>query len=287
MPAKKNPINTGGVRGSTVRDGKIYPKGVAKTKVITPKRSSIKSSIIQKHASNNKITEENLTISQEDWSNDPIYHIAEWERNGYNDSDFYALQYNARTGALRSREVGTTRFAGPIERHPFIKDAPEDVQALAIENLAISNAESTERMLRYSLDDFLKNNVPAVGREVKIVRGRKIPKGTLGVIAWRGQDNYRSNRWTKFERFGIDTEEVDESGRPIRVFVPDDYVECTDKYEIDEDKVKEVYTKTYEAISNSGKSNINNLHSYARLGEALVFGRRQPEECLKYLRKVP
>ncbi len=42
MPAKNNPVYTGGVRGSTVtRDGKIYPKGVAKTKQKPSPRPSI------------------------------------------------------------------------------------------------------------------------------------------------------------------------------------------------------------------------------------------------------
>lgn len=41
-----------------------------------------------------------------------LYILAEYERNGYHDSDFYAICYNTETCKIETIEVGSTRYAG-------------------------------------------------------------------------------------------------------------------------------------------------------------------------------
>lgn len=42
----------------------------------------------------------------------PLYAVSEeWERNGYNDSDFYRVMYDPNTDSLQTVETWTTRFA--------------------------------------------------------------------------------------------------------------------------------------------------------------------------------
>ena len=38
--------------------------------------------------------------------------ISLWERNGYNDSDFYASVWDEETKSIKEYEYDTTRFAG-------------------------------------------------------------------------------------------------------------------------------------------------------------------------------
>lgn len=39
------------------------------------------------------------------------FRLCDWERNGYNDSDFYGMYYDEADGQLHTIEIGTTRFA--------------------------------------------------------------------------------------------------------------------------------------------------------------------------------
>jgi len=47
------------------------------------------------------------------------YLLAEWERNGYNDSDWYDCVYDSEKDKIETVEVGTTRFpGGPYQLRP-------------------------------------------------------------------------------------------------------------------------------------------------------------------------
>ena len=50
------------------------------------------------------------------------YLLCEWERNGYDDSDFYAAYYDALTGRCHSEMFSSTRFASPCHVARFAKD---------------------------------------------------------------------------------------------------------------------------------------------------------------------
>lgn len=47
-----------------------------------------------------------------------LYVMDEWEHNGYDDSDWYAVVYDDETDKLSCQEVGTTRFANALPSNP-------------------------------------------------------------------------------------------------------------------------------------------------------------------------
>lgn len=57
------------------------------------------------------------------------YRICEWERNGYDDSDFYGAYYDEATGDLHTIEIGSTRYAGGINfGSEYLTPTPEIVE---------------------------------------------------------------------------------------------------------------------------------------------------------------
>lgn len=68
----------------------------------------------------------------------------DWEYNGYNDSDWYCVAYNADTDQLERIETGTTRFAEALHIDHGILPMTDEMRPRAIE--ALTKLLITERM---------------------------------------------------------------------------------------------------------------------------------------------
>lgn len=135
-----------------------------------------------------------------------------YERNGYDDSDFYAVCWDEETQSVIDIEYDTTRAGGGGYAEI---DATEDVLRKAYRYY-----KNCGRTLYDTKTNPNQAKAVKVGDTVKVVRGRKIPKGSAGQVFWVG---VRKNFYTyrDEERVGIEI-----NGE--RVFLPAEYVEVID-----------------------------------------------------------
>lgn len=132
-----------------------------------------------------------------------------YEKNGYDDSDWYAVCWDQEKKAVVDIKYDTTRAGGGGSA---VVDATDDV---------IRQAYRYYWSLGRSFFDTRSNPDEAkrirVGDAVKVVRGRKIKKGSEGGVFWVGT---RKNLYTyrNENRVGV---EIDGE----RVFLPAEYVE--------------------------------------------------------------
>lgn len=132
-----------------------------------------------------------------------------YEKNGYDDSDWYAVCWDQGKKAVVDVKYDTTRAGGGGYA---IVDATDDVIRLAYRyywNLGRSFFDT-----RSNPDEAKKIRV---GDTVKAVRGRKVKKGSEGTVFWVGtRKNIYAYRIE--DRVGV---EIDGE----RVFLPAEYVE--------------------------------------------------------------
>lgn len=79
-------------------------------------------------------------------------------------------------------------------------DATEEVK---IEYMEWLEANRVKREAELAAEEA---RTPRVGKTVKVVKGRKVAKGTTGQVFWKGLDKYKSNRYTYVYRLGVKTE---------------------------------------------------------------------------------
>src|SRR6185437_2626014 len=127
------------------------------------------------------------------------------EHNHHDDSDFYAIVWDAELGGPREIEYATTR--GWTYANSASVDATEEVKA------AYKAYQVEQRRAQRERAFEQEANTPRAGRTVKTVKviktpknkgGLNIPVGTELVITWFGEDKYRSSRWASFYRVGFD-----------------------------------------------------------------------------------
>lgn len=109
-----------------------------------------------------------------------VYNI--WERNGAWDSDFYADCINVENGTVETIEYDTTRCGGS-------GDAEIDITA---ENYALYLHNGGKQN---ELNDAIKSaarkaKVVEKGKEVVVVKGRKVAHGVVGTVFWTKVVNY-------------------------------------------------------------------------------------------------
>lgn len=138
--------------------------------------------------------------------------LGTYERNGYDDSDFYAICWDEEKQEVVDVEYDTTRSGGG----GWAKvDATEETLRKAFRHFA--------RIARISFDGrWNKEQAREVkpGDTVIVVRGKKIPKGTVATCFWVGE---RRNIYTYSDdkRVGVEV-----NGQ--RSFLPLEYVEVVD-----------------------------------------------------------
>jgi hypothetical protein len=104
------------------------------------------------------------------------------ERNGYDDSDFYAIVWNPETCKPESIPYGTTRaWTYP---NGCAVDAPPEILAAY---KAWQEARAKEARKEYEAREAA---TPRKGKVVEVVKGRKVPKGTRGEVIWLGEGSY-------------------------------------------------------------------------------------------------
>lgn len=135
--------------------------------------------------------------------------IDTYEHNGYDDSDFYAVCWDEAKGQLVEVEYDTTRCG----RGGWAKiDATEEVLRKVY--------RFHHRQARAVFDTVFNPKQARQARKgdaVAVVRGRKVPVGTVGKVFWIGEVYNQYTRKTE-QRAGIEADGE-------RLFVPVDFLE--------------------------------------------------------------
>jgi hypothetical protein len=108
--------------------------------------------------------------------------VALREHNGYDDSDFYAVVWDAEKAEPREVMYATTR--GWTYRNSATVDATPEVAAAYA---AYTAARRAEYMAFREAQEAARVEK---GKTVEVVRGRKVPKGTTGTVIWVGSGRY-------------------------------------------------------------------------------------------------
>lgn len=158
--------------------------------------------------------------------------LYEGERNYRDDSDFYALVWDDEAGKVK--EIGYASTRGWTYGNYAHVDATPEVLAKAA---AYYEALALERLKNAAAADARK---PKVGKEVKVIAGRKVPLGTIGTVIWAGEGGYFGpvpefkNGWsTKGEpRVGIKTATGARfflAAKHVEVLDPEEYLPSLDE----------------------------------------------------------
>jgi hypothetical protein len=117
------------------------------------------------------------------------------ERNGYSDSDFFATVWDDASGTVKTIDYATTR--GWTYANSASVDATPEVREKAAKFFAARNLEA--RLAKAAEAAA----TPAKGKTVTVVKGRKVPKGTTGIVIWVGggkyfgpTPRYKSSTWS-------------------------------------------------------------------------------------------
>jgi len=108
------------------------------------------------------------------------------ESNGYHDSDFFATVWDDEQNCVREIFDGTTRCYAPSKY--YRANATDEVVAKArawwAKEIGPKQAYSTLMGQALFID---------VGCTVLAVKGRKVAKGTVGEVFWKGRDAFKPN----------------------------------------------------------------------------------------------
>ena len=134
--------------------------------------------------------------------------IDTFERNGFEDSDFYAVCWDEELGKVVMVEYDTTRCpaGGTAE-----VDATDEVLSKVYRYY---KKDATNTFDKY--DNIRLAKAISKGDEVVVVRGRKVAKGSIGKVFWIG-DCYNQFSYRTETRVGMMIGEQ-------KVFLPLDYV---------------------------------------------------------------
>lgn len=94
--------------------------------------------------------------------------LVEYERNGYNDSDFFAIWFDDVTGELGQSEIGSTRYAGGLgyEGISTARTSPEVLEQARKALAAIILSQIT----RAETSDVLEPEAVAFGTNLRILK---------------------------------------------------------------------------------------------------------------------
>lgn len=132
------------------------------------------------------------------------------EHNYYDDSDFYAVVYDAEAGTIHEVEYATTRFGG---------GGWAEVDVTAENRERAGDLCEAEWLRLISVREEREARKLAFGREVVVVRGKKVPVGTVGEVAKIGRGRYGD--WVLIRL--IDGETVITDAKNVEVVNPGQY----------------------------------------------------------------
>jgi hypothetical protein len=165
--------------------------------------------------------------------------LATYERNGYNDSDFYAVVWDTESGMIRSVCYGSTSYWS-YHNHASVDATPEVIEAAREYALKVYVRVFTDQATRDAL-------VPYVGCIVRSTTTRGKNKGIVGEVKWRGLDRYQDNRFVSNYRVGILVE-----GEENLRYLPETSCEVVDPEPVDVEKVEYQARAAVETASWAG-----------------------------------
>lgn len=134
--------------------------------------------------------------------------LSTYEHNGYHDSDFYAICWDEDKQEVVHVEYDTTRCGGG--GWAKVDATPDVLRKVYRHTMDIARMNFDSRSNQAQAKAVRKGDM------VEVVRGRKVPKGTIGEVFWIGT-RYNTYSRTTEDRVGI---EVDGE----RMFLPLAYV---------------------------------------------------------------
>jgi hypothetical protein len=111
--------------------------------------------------------------------------LGTWERNGYDDSDFYAAVWDGEK--IIAVEYATTR--GWTYHNGAAADATDEVKAAAAAWIAERDVEAWKQATAIDAVAVEK------GKTVEVFKGRKVAKGTTGEVIWIGECRYKRGEY--------------------------------------------------------------------------------------------
>lgn len=119
-----------------------------------------------------------------------------YERNGYNDSDFYAVVWDDDNQCIRDIEYGTTR-SWTYHNHAEVDATPEVLEKARVwwANFDLNVA------LSIRLGEM---TTPTYGKRVRSLTTRGKNVGIEGVVKWMGERRSQYGTWSQGWRIGID-----------------------------------------------------------------------------------
>jgi hypothetical protein len=154
--------------------------------------------------------------------------LATGEINGYDDSDFTATVWDEDSGTVKTIVYASTR--GWTYLNGASVDATPEVRLKAAAYYAKVNLASRLNAAAAAA------STPAVGKLVKVVKGRKVAKGTEGTVIWVGEGKYygpvpryRSTAWSTKGALRIGLKDAEgtvhwTAASNVEVLNPEDYI---------------------------------------------------------------
>jgi hypothetical protein len=141
--------------------------------------------------------------------------LATYEKNGYDDSDFYAVVETDEPGVFTTVQYATTRAwtylnGATVDATPEVVARYEAFRKGLAEEVRQQQAEAAKRELK-------------VGATVTVDRPRSKKNGVTGVVKWVGLNQYGRHRDYGFG-YGLHAYRVGVDTGTETVFVPADYV---------------------------------------------------------------
>lgn len=146
-----------------------------------------------------------------------------YERNGWDDSDWFAIVWDAESGTIR--HVGYASTSSWTYHNGADVDATPEVLALAEQALLVKLTEQAR----------VDATKPAVRRRVRSLTTRGKNVGVEGVVRWMGEQRSRYGSWSYGERVGVKVE-----GEEKLRYLDADRVEVLDPPAVDEVAVARV-----------------------------------------------
>lgn len=133
--------------------------------------------------------------------NEPIYLettyagcvLDTYERNGYDDSDFYAIVWDENTQKIEHICYSTTR--GWSYPNGASVDATPEVIAKAVKYIR------DKQFAKWQEDNVKQSEMPYKGRKVRVVAGRKVEQGVVGEVFWFGEDQYKASQRRRYNQY--------------------------------------------------------------------------------------
>jgi hypothetical protein len=125
------------------------------------------------------------------------------EHNGYDDSDFYAY-VREDDGSFRKIVYASTR-GWTYPNGASVDASPEDINAFYAWQSEVTELAAKARREAAAAEAKARGEHVGRGDHVKVVKGRKVPKGTEGEVFWVGKCKFSGRPRIGFNGFDGET----------------------------------------------------------------------------------